>query len=394
MKIESIYKHFMVTPVSHLPVVDENSDIIGLISKEKVLMEMSDVSTTNEDYEKIPEQFLDFHITEGVIYYFQNNRTIPVLNLFSQKVDSWEKPRFLAEVSKLNHESPSIKTDSNESASEEMTESKAAIFKFMSNVLASFPDALFATDKEGVTTFYNERFEVDILARSIFRDSISYTEKYFRELNQDLFANYLKSHELDVESRKSTVPVLQAYVKDLSLVIRIITLKNDQNISGFLYHFIDPQNRINRLNEEGYTFPSVEEAFHMNLPLETVIEEVESHYIFQKLKKNDDNISHTANELGIPRSTLQNKMKLLKINEKFGREISTPIPRKRKKVVEKKDDSSRKVLASESKRTTEAKSKKVAKVSSKKPSQTSKKSSQAKLNKNKVKVKTKSKKKK
>ena len=46
MKIESIYKHFMVTPVSHLPVVDENSDIVGLISKEKVLMEMADVAST------------------------------------------------------------------------------------------------------------------------------------------------------------------------------------------------------------------------------------------------------------------------------------------------------------------------------------------------------------
>lgn len=102
----------------------------------------------------------------------------------------------------------------------------------MSLVLASFPDALFATDKEGVTTFYNEKFELEILARSIFRDSISYTEKYFRELNQDLFANYLKSHELE-DSRKSNVPIIQAYVKDLNLVVRIITLKQEQIISGF-----------------------------------------------------------------------------------------------------------------------------------------------------------------
>ena len=70
----------MVTPVSHLPVVDENSDIVVLVSKEKVLMEMADVSSTSEEYERIPELFLEFNITEGVIYYFQNNRTIPVIN--------------------------------------------------------------------------------------------------------------------------------------------------------------------------------------------------------------------------------------------------------------------------------------------------------------------------
>ncbi|MBK9500730.1 MAG: transcriptional regulator [Leptospiraceae bacterium] len=394
MKIESIYKHFMVTPVSHLPVVDENSDIVGLISKEKVLMEMADVASTIEEYEKIPEQFLEFNITESVIYYFRNNRTIPVINTLSQKVDSWEKPRFLAEVSKLTSHTPSIKTENIETEGEEMTESRSAIYKFMSMVLASFPDALFATDKEGVTTFYNERFEVDILGRGMFRDSISYTEKYFRELNQDLFANYLKTHELDVESRKSTVPIIQAFVKDLNLVLRIITLKNEQTISGFLYHFIDPQNRMNRMNEGGLTFPSVEEAFQMNVPLLTLIEEIESHYIFQKLKRNDENISHTADELGIPRSTLQNKIKLLKINEKFSREISSPIPRKRKKIVEKKEQATKKVLASESKRTALPKSKKVKKGSPKKPSLTSKKSSQAKTNKNKVKLKAKSKKKK
>ena len=395
MKIESIYKHFMVTPVSHLPVVDENSDIVGLISKEKVLMEMADIASTTEDYKKIPEQFLEFNITEGVIFYFQNNRTIPVINTLSQKVDTWEKPRFLAEISKLTNKNPVLTTDAKETESDNagLNENKQAIFQFMSMVLASFPDALFATDKEGVTTFYNEKFEIEILARSIFRDSISYTEKYFRELNQDLFANYLKSHELD-ESRKARVPIIQAHVKDLNLVLRIITLKNEEIITGYLYHFIEPQTRMNRMNEEGFTFPSVEEAFQMNVPLETLIEEIESHYIFQKLKRNDENISHTANELGIPRSTLQNKIKLLKINQKFKREISSPIPRKRKKIVEKKEHPAKKVLASESKRTALPKSKKVNKVTTKKPSQTPKKSSQAKIIKNKVKLKTKTKKKK
>ena len=33
----------------------------------------------------------------------------------------------------------------------------------------------------------------------------------------------------------------------------------------------------------------------MNVPLETLVEEIESHYIFPKAQtKNDENISHTA----------------------------------------------------------------------------------------------------
>jgi hypothetical protein len=65
-----------------------------------------------------------------------------------------------------------------------------------------------------------------------------------------------------------------------------------------------------------------------------------------------------------------------------------------KTMVEKKEHSTKKVLASESKRTALPKSKKVNKATTKKPSQTPKKSSQAKINKNKVKLKTKAKKKK
>lgn len=379
MKIESIYRHFMVTPVSHLPVVDQNFNLVGLVSKEKLLIEMSDISGAGTELEKISDDFLDYNITESIIQYFQNNRTIPVLNLTAQKVDSWEKPRFLAEITKLTDKS--VKEEEvvkKEDA--EFSDNKNVIFQYMSLILSSFPDSLFATDKEGVTTFYNEQFEKDVLGRGVFHDSIQLAERYIKELNQNLFSNYLKTHELNLEAQKGTIPVIQAYLKDLNLILRIITLQKEGKVSGFLYHFIEPKSRIQLMNEEGVSLPSIEEAMQMNLPLQTVLDEVESYYIFHKLKRNEDNVSHAAEELGIPRSTLQNKMKLLNINERFNRDSSTPIPRKRKKSVENIKGSDRSVLKLE-KEPVKVSSEKKVKADTKKPKPvfTAKKTSRQKL---------------
>ena len=337
MKIESIYKHFLVTQTSHLPVINEEGEILGLVSKQKLMMEMADVSLSGIEYEKIPETFLDHEINESILFYFTHHSTIPVLNQIAQKVDIWDKPRFLAEFSRIKKIPKEIISES-QKPKEEMNSSKAAIFQFMSSILSNFPDALFATDKEGVTTFYNEKFETSILTKSMFRDSISIAEKYFKELNQDLFGNYLKNHDI-----KKNFPVLLAFVKNLNLMVRIITLKEGELVTGFLYQFMEPSSLLNKMNEKGYVFPDIEEAFAMNYPLEALLNDVESRYIYYRLLQNEDNISHTADNLKIPRSTLQNKIKQLKIYQRFAEKKNSPIPRNAKKNVEKKSIAKEKV---------------------------------------------------
>jgi transcriptional regulator with PAS, ATPase and Fis domain len=337
MKIESIYKHFLVTQTSHLPIINEEGEVLGLVSKQKLMMEMADVSLSGVEYEVIPETFLDNEITESILFYFTHHSTIPVLNQKAQKVDIWDKPRFLAEFSRIKT-IPKETVKESQKPKEEMNASKTAIFQFMSSILSNFPDALFATDKEGVTTFYNEKFETSILTKSMFRDSISIAEKYFKELNQDLFGNYLKNHDI-----KKNFPVLLAFVKNLNSMVRIITLKEGELVTGFLYQFMESSSIVNKMNEKGYVFPDIEEAFAMNYPLEALLNDVESRYIYYRLLQNEDNISHTADILKIPRSTLQNKIKQLKIYQRFAEKKNSPIPRNSKKNVEKKTKAKEKV---------------------------------------------------
>jgi len=206
------------------------------------------------------------------------------------------------------------------------------IYKYSELILQNFPDALFSTDKDGNTTFYNEKFEKQILAKHIFRDSITIAEKYFKELNRDLISEYLKSAELE-ESSNTQFPVLQAYVKNIDFTVRIVTLKGDDKVLGFLYHLSEPtKNEIihEQIIPKSSDFISIEEAFEEGYSLNQLLKEVEAGYILKSFKKNHENISHTANALGIPRSTLQNRIKYLELSDKLGRDPESPIPRQKK----------------------------------------------------------------
>ncbi|NUM41799.1 MAG: transcriptional regulator, partial [Leptospiraceae bacterium] len=158
MKIESIYRHFLVTPVQEIPVIStETDELVGFLSKNKILLEMSDLSLSGKVYEKIPKHLLEKTFHENLIVFFQSNRLIPVLSETGEKVGEWDKPRFLAEFSK------SVKKE--EEKEKPIVEKKQLVSPdekiqwFTSLILENFPDPLIATDIEGNSVFYNEKFE-------------------------------------------------------------------------------------------------------------------------------------------------------------------------------------------------------------------------------------------
>ncbi|MCX7997777.1 MAG: transcriptional regulator, partial [Leptospiraceae bacterium] len=299
-------------------VIDEDGKLIGLVSKEKISHEMADLESEGKEYEQIPETFYDYSLNEKILQYFNLYKTIPVLNLEAQRVLTWDKSQFLTEVAKLKKPEP-IKEEPPTPKAQEI-DSRLIIYQFMELILKSFPDPLFATDKEGKTTFYNEKFELDVLSKEFFQDSIANAEKYFRELNRDLISDYIRTHEINGE--RLELPCLQIYIPAIEMFVRLTTLRANTKVIGYLYHFLNP--KLAFLNEKGEkSFPILEELYGMNTPLNDVLKIVESAYILRAYKQNHENISHTANYLQLPRSTLQNRIKFLNIQEILGRDSST-----------------------------------------------------------------------
>ncbi|WCL50862.1 transcriptional regulator [Leptospira sp. GIMC2001] len=345
MRTESLYKHFMLTQVSHIPVIDEASKLIGFLSKEKLQIEMSDLSRSSMEIESIPEGFIDKDLSETLISYFSIHGKIPVIDLQGTRKDSWDKPRLLAEYSKMAtnelaaSELESEQTVRNRSAqgdrnSESRADQKESKEKnpvqwFMQLILESFSDPLFATDLDGHTIFYNEKFEKGILSQPHFRNSVSFAERFLRDLNKDVFAGFLKANDLDINASNEHGKVLQTLLPKIGYMVRIVTLSQADKMVGYLYHFSLLRQSIQNQNDEGFVFPSLEEAFANKLPLELVLKETESFYIYQSLLRNHRNVSHTSDELGIPRSTLQNRIRFLELEKRFSNHSKDPIPRKR-----------------------------------------------------------------
>ncbi|AYV57003.1 CBS domain-containing protein [Leptospira kmetyi] len=325
MKIEAIYRYFLITPATHLPVVNESGDLVGLLSRKLIQMEMADLSSSEREYSELPESFLETEIPESFFQYFQRQKSIPVLSKTGEKKEEWDKVQVMAGLGKLvaaNRPSPTPVTEEKKQEQEQSSR-----FWFMELILQNFPDGLLATDLEGSSIFYNETFEQNILPKKYFRDSILQAERLLKEMSKNLLADYLKSNELRLDGNSPFS--LQTYVTDLECNVRIIVLKQGPKIVGYLYHFVSPRSVLGRQDESGLEFPSVSDAFTQKLPLETMLKEVESSFIFHSLKRNQDNISHTALELGVPRTTLQNRIKFLELQSRYSLSRENPIPRKK-----------------------------------------------------------------
>ncbi|WP_082280904.1 CBS domain-containing protein [Leptospira kirschneri] len=325
MKIETIYKYFLLTPSTHLPVVDDSGKLIGLLSRKSIQMEMADLSNSEKEYTQIPESFLETDIPESFFQYFQRQKSIPVLSTTGEKKEEWDKVQLMAELGQLvSANRPSVPPTTEIQKQEKEQNSR---FWFMELILQNFPDGLLATDLEGSSLFYNETFEQNILPKKYFRDSIQQAERLLKEMSKNLLADYLKTNELRLDGNSTFS--LQTYVSELECNVRIIVLKQNSKIAGYLYHFITPKAVLGRQDENGLEFPSIRDAFLQKLPLETMLKEVESSFIFYSLKANQDNISHTALQLGVPRTTLQNRIKFLDLQNRYSLSRENPIPRKK-----------------------------------------------------------------
>ncbi|AOP33464.1 transcriptional regulator [Leptospira tipperaryensis] len=324
MKIEAIYRYFLITPATHLPVINESGDLIGLLSRKLIQMEMADLSSSDREYAQLPDSFLETEIPESFFQYFQRQKSIPVLAKTGEKKEEWDKVQVMAGLGKLVSENraPELPTEEKKQELEQSSRSW-----FMELILQNFPDGLLATDLEGSSIFYNETFEQTILTKKYFRDSILQAERLLKEMSKNLLANYLKTNELRLEG--SSPFSLQTYVNELECNVRIIVLKQGPKIVGYLYHFVSPRSGLGQQDANGLEFPSVSDAFLQKLPLETMLKEVESAFIFHSLKANQDNISHTALALGVPRTTLQNRIKFLELQNRYSLQRENPIPRKK-----------------------------------------------------------------
>jgi len=387
-----LLKTFYRTGLPYLPVVREASagakganesdsggassglELIGFLSRELLDRAMADLDRARQSYERIPASLLvRGRIPDELLPALREVGRLPVLNETGEQVAAWEEAEYLRQVARFREAHPGVSqgpapgrggrahfaggragnaahagddshptdADEDEEAGEALApafaagrgeEAEAASSETARRlrqpeassqrwlgemILSALPWPMFAADLRGGALFYNDAFQEQVLRRDRLKDSIRAAENYFLELTRSLLA---QSFERDPDRRR-TGP-LGAHVRELGLIVHVHNLETGGRIHGYLYIFEHPG--------EGSVAREFEDRRADGQGLEEIMGDLEALLVHMTLEDEGYNVSHAAEALQIKRSTLQNKIRRLKVHQRFGTRPDGPIRRRRR----------------------------------------------------------------
>ena len=324
LRLSHLLQHFYRNRVLSLPIVEEsNQRFIGFLVRSDIDRLGADLSRLKQEHAKIPDDLLRNKISDKLLQNLAEKESIPVIDELGREIDQWTKSELYRRLATFEEEQAKTAKDF-ESQSEPVTSSTGVTSMneddWLSQlILSSIPQPLLATDLNGTTLFYNENFVDRILERGPFKNTLAIAEKYFLEVNRNALAQTYSvgPHPTDL---------LFITLSELHVTVQITTLEMDRVIVGYLYIFHDPE--VAGLPHE------IMSRLEAGLDLDSIMQDLESGIIVSMLRRTGQNVSHAAKALRINRSTLQNKIRRLDVNQRFHRKVEGPVRRIRKKDAE------------------------------------------------------------
>lgn len=321
-----ILRFFYRTGLPYLPVAEEqNGSLVpeGFLSRRLVDFEMSDMERSVQNYDRIPGHlFVPPGELDQVLEGLKTASRIPVLNAQADQIANWDKSDLYRAVADLRPGDQSFEKPAGEkpaknpdlpNRSEDQTERQDRQSRegkddsggdWLSRlILSTIPDPLFATDLTGSTLFYNEAFTRTILEKPELKRSIRFAEQYFFEWSGRILASVVASSK----NRSELFDAHRIYLPELQTSMEIAPLVLDAKSIGTLFVFRSGSS--GRLNME------LEALLWGGNGLTEILEDAESSIIQKTLEMNSMNISHCASALKMRRSTLQNRIKKLGLEE-------------------------------------------------------------------------------
>jgi len=282
---EEIVRLFYSNNVPILPVVSKRGLLLGILTKENVISELSDL-------ERVRKQKIDSFIMkiskkmtlDELLPVVGNVKEFVVINLFGEVYGNWTRLELFTACEKSGGKPES---DTAKHRDEQILEWMIYL------VLEHIPRALYALNDKGKTVFYNSYFE-DIFKGNAGKDmDVKFIESSLGNPDRNDFF-YRKKNNKD----------MYFFNKDMKFFYeKVPLLSNDKNV-GYLV-FVD-----NSLGESvAPVFPGID----MNaMPLNEMLESFERSVIVDSIRQNKNNINEAAKKLKINLKTLSSKI------EKYG----------------------------------------------------------------------------
>lgn len=283
---EDVVRLFYLHDVPVIPVVSKRGMLLGVLRKESVIAELSDI-------ERVEKLKIDEFITrlaarmsfDDLLPYGKIKEFI-VINIFGEEQGTWSRLQLFSACDTSRGSAP-------ESEIKKQQEDQALEWMIYL-ILEHIPRALYALNSKGSTIFYNSHFE-DIYIEKLKSEV---DPKHVEKLLSDPSKNELFAEINDND--------LYFYNAELGLFYEKVPLLSNGRKSGFLI-FFDKSGST----ENAFTVPGVDLR---GKSLQDILDSVERHMIVEALRKHENN-EKAAKSLNLSKQVLAAKVKKYGIAE-------------------------------------------------------------------------------
>lgn len=280
VKPEDVVRLFMANNVPIIPVISNRGVLLGVLTKEDVISEMSDI-------ERVRDQKIDQFIKnlmkkmtfDDLLPVVTDVREFITVNLFGEAQGSWTRAELL---------SASERGYGKQTTEEIEKQKEEQILEWMIYlILEHIPRALYAINEKGKTIFYNSYFE-ELFEENMGREmDIAFVEASLNdsEKNEILYRAEGEAYFLNT---------------DMRFYYERIPFRNNDQIVGYLIYC------DRALNEPpAFTIPGIDRA---GMSLQQILNFVERSVIVESIKKQDHDLGKVAKSLKMSRKSLEKKI--------------------------------------------------------------------------------------
>ncbi|MBP7582472.1 MAG: hypothetical protein KBA61_00460 [Spirochaetes bacterium] len=192
MNPEGVMRHFFVDDIPIIPVVSRTGTLMGILRKEDMVSELSDLDRVRKQkIDQFIQKLLKKMTFDDLLPYITRHREFMVINIFGESQGKWTRLQLLeASEQGLHKKAPH---------DAERQRDDQAMEWMIYLVLEHIPRALYAMNNNGKTMFYNSHFE-DYIVQTLGTDyeigaiekSLAAPDKndfYYNENDEILFYN-------------------------------------------------------------------------------------------------------------------------------------------------------------------------------------------------------------
>ncbi|HOO72434.1 MAG TPA: hypothetical protein PK926_11800 [Spirochaetota bacterium] len=284
-KPEDIVRLFYIHNVPIIPVISRRGVLIGIMRKDDVIAELSDI-------ERVEKLTIDAFITSLArkmtlddFLAYGKIKEFTVINIFGEVLGSWPRLRLFSALEERGG-TEAIKDDITEQKDQQMLEWIIYL------VLEHIPRGLYAVNKKGKTIFYNSHFE-------------EHVEKIFNKaLDSDVVEDLLKNPRKNELVTGPSGGEICFFNKDLSLYYEKIPLMSKKKNLGYLIFSLNeseikPGLKLPGVDIRGMSLAEMIEAFERSVIVELINEMEDTGKVSSRLKISVKSLKSRIVKLGI-----------------------------------------------------------------------------------------------